>query len=94
VSLRNRLIVGLADIDAGSRVHDVVQHISGTTNALTVTPPTVVVGATTVTVGASTSSIGFFGAAATVKPTGITAGTTGLTLLQQSLANLGLITVV
>jgi hypothetical protein len=82
MSLRNTLIVGLANEQHGGRVADVVQHQTGATNALTV-------GATNVTVGASTSNLGFYGAAVTAKPTGVTLN--NVTAIANALANLGLI---
>lgn len=82
MTLRNTLIVGLASEQHGGRVADVVQHLTGATNALTV-------GATNVTVGASTSSLGFYGAAVTARPSGVTLN--NVTSIANALANLGLI---
>lgn len=75
MTLHNRLIVGLADETVGKRVADVIQHVTGTSNG--------------VTVGASTGVLGFYGAAVTTKPTGVTLN--NATAIANALANLGLI---
>ena len=85
MTLKNTLVVGLANELHGARVADVVQHQTGATNALTV-------GATNITVGASTSNLGFYGAAVTAKPTGVTLN--NVTAIANALSNLGLITTV
>jgi hypothetical protein len=89
MTLRNKLIVGLAAEDAGSRVADVVQHCTGTDAALTISPGTLTVGAATVSVGATTGRVGFFGAAVTTRPSGVTLN--NVTSIANALANLGLI---
>lgn len=80
MSLKNKLIVGLADEEIGSRVADALQHVTGGTNALTV-------GATQVRVGVSGGSVGFLGAAATAAQ-GVTLS--NVTTVAQALINLGL----
>lgn len=65
---RNQLIIGLANQQLANTIWDDLQHLTGATSALTVSPPTLVVSATTNTIGASTSVVGFFGAAATAQP--------------------------
>lgn len=92
MTLRNKLIVGLADETVGLRVADVIQHITGSTDSLTLAPSSVAVGATTVSVGGTTSRLGFFGAAVTTRQTGVTAG--NVTATQNALVNLGLISTV
>lgn len=82
MTLKNKLIVGLADEAIGSRVADALQHVTGGTNALTI-------GATSVRVGVSGGSLGFFGAAVTARPSGVTVG--NVTAVANALANLGLI---
>lgn len=52
-TLRNALIVGLASEQRGREVADVMQHLTGTTNGITV--------------GASTGVLGFYGATPVVK---------------------------
>lgn len=89
-TLRNTLIVGLASDQFGNQLANSLQHMAGTTNALTV-GATVVGGAATigVVVGVTGGSLGFFGAAVTAKPTSVTLG--NVTSLQTALVNLGLI---
>lgn len=53
MTTRNTLVVGLANESVGARVSDVIQHITGTTNGITV--------------GASTGVLGFYGATPVVK---------------------------
>ena len=89
MSLKNKLIVGLADEDAGSRVANVIQHTTGSANALTISPATVTVGASTVSLGVSDGRLGFYGAAVTTKPSGVTLNSA--TAIANALANLGLI---
>ena len=82
MSFKQKLIIGLADEELGSRVADALQHVTGGTNALTV-------GATQVQVGVTGGSVGFFGAAVTARPSGVTVG--NVTAVANALANLGLI---
>lgn len=88
-TLRNTLVVGLASDQFGNQVANAVQHMAGTTNALTV-GATVVGGAATigVVVGVTGGSVGFYGAAVTAKPA-VTLG--NVTSLTNALVNLGLI---
>lgn len=82
MGLKAKLIVGLADEEIGSRVADALQHVTGSSNALTV-------GATTVLVGVTGGSLGFFGSAVTARPSGVTLN--NVTAVANALANLGLI---
>jgi hypothetical protein len=66
VSVRTKIVIGLADEETGTRVANVVDNIAG-----------------------GPSSLGFFGAAATVRPTGVTLN--NVTSIANALANLGLI---
>lgn len=75
MTLRNTLVVGLANEMRGNQVADVMQHLTGTTNGITV--------------GASTGVLGFYGAAVTTKPSGVTLN--NVTAIANALANLGLI---
>lgn len=74
-TLRNALIVGLGSEQRGREIADAMQHLTGTTNGITV--------------GASTGVLGFFGAAVTTRPSGVTVG--NVTAVANALANLGLI---
>ena len=89
MSLKNKLIVGLADEEVGSRVADVIQHTTGSAGALTISPATVTVGASTASVGVSGGRLGFYGAAVTTRPSGVTLN--NVTAIANALANLGLI---
>jgi hypothetical protein len=81
MTLKSKLIVGLADEAIGSQVADALQHVTGGTDALTV-------GATKVSLGVSGGSLGFFGAAVTARPAAVTVNATGIA---GALINLGLI---
>lgn len=82
MSLKAKLVIGLADEEIGNRVANALQHVTGGTNALTV-------GATNVRVGVSGGSVGFFGSAVTARPSGVTLN--NATAIANALANLGLI---
>lgn len=64
-TLRNTLVVGLASDQFGNQVANSVQHLAGTTNALTV--------------AASTASLGFYGATPVAKPAVVLGNVTSLT---------------
>lgn len=81
--LRNKLIVGLADIDAGQAVYAASRHVTASATALTVQAPQVVVGS------ATTSLLGFCGAAATTRAS--SASVTDYASLKVALQNYGLI---
>jgi len=82
---RNKLIVGLADDDAGQRVYAGTRHLTASAAAVPVGASTanVIVGSGT------TSNIGFFGAAATGRVP--SASVTDVTSLKTALQNYGLI---
>ena len=82
MTLRNRLIVGLAAEDAGSRVADVIQHCTGVSDALTV-------GATTTRVGVAGGTVAFFGGTGSTRAT--SAAVTDFATLKVALQNYGLI---
>lgn len=86
---RNQLIIGLANQQLANTIWDELQHLTGASNALTVSPPTLTVSATTNTIGASTSSVGFFGAAATVQP--VVPNSSNTTTIANALLALGLV---
>ena len=79
---RRKIVIGLADQQAGDEVANVVRHTTGTTNALTI-------GATQLRLGVTGGSVGFFGAAVTARPSGVTLN--NVTSIANALANLGLI---
>lgn len=85
---RLQLTIGLADQQLANTIWDELQHLTGATSALTISPPSLVVGATTATVGASTSVIGFFGAAATAQP--VLTSASNSTAIANALIALGL----
>lgn len=82
MSLKAKIIVGLADEEVGSRVADVIQHVTGSDSALTV-------GSTTLKLGVSGGTLGFFGAAGVTRAT--SAAVTDFATLKTALQNYGLI---
>jgi hypothetical protein len=82
-TLRNKLIVGVADNDAGQALYAAARHVSANATALTVQAPQVVVGS------ATTSQLGFFGAAVTSRAA--SAAVTDYLSLKVVLQNYGLI---
>lgn len=82
MSLKAKIIVGLADEQIGARVADAIQHVTGTDSALTV-------GGTTLKLGLTGGTIGFFGAAGAVRAT--SAAVTDYASLKTALQNYGLI---
>jgi hypothetical protein len=82
VSLKAKLIIGLADEEIGSRVADSLQHLTGVTNALTV-------GATTTRVGVTGGTVAFFGGTGSTRAT--SAAVTDFASLKVALQNYGLV---
>jgi hypothetical protein len=82
MGLRAKLIVGLADEDVGGRVADVVQHVTGTSSALTV-------GATTTRIGVTGGTVAFFGGTGSTRAT--SAAVTDFASLKTALQNYGLV---
>ena len=72
---RNQLIIGLANQQLANTIWDDLQHLTGTTNALTI--------------GASTAVIGFFGATGSTRAT--SAAVTDYASLKVALQNYGLV---
>jgi hypothetical protein len=72
---RNQLIIGLANQQLANTIWDELQHLSGTTNALTI--------------GASTAVLGFFGATGSTRAT--SAAVTDYASLKVALQNYGLV---
>lgn len=81
MTLRNTLVVGLANERFGNAIADELQHLTGGTNALTI-------GATNVLVGVTGSSLGFLGATPVVRQQ---CTTNSVTALHACLVNLGLV---
>jgi hypothetical protein len=82
VSLKAKLIIGLADEEIGSRVADSLQHLTGVSDALTV-------GATTTRVGVSGGTVAFFGGTGSTRAT--SAAVTDFASLKVALQNYGLV---
>lgn len=53
-SIRQKIIIGMADVQAGDEIGNVVRHTTGTTNALTI-------GSTTLRLGVTGGTMGFLG---------------------------------
>ena len=53
-SIRQKIIVGMADVQAGDEIGNVVRHTTGVTNALTI-------GSTTLRLGVTGGTMGFHG---------------------------------
>lgn len=81
MTLRNTLVVGLANEQHGNALADELQHLTGGTNALTI-------GATNVRVGVTGGSLGVLGAAPVVRQQ---CTTNTVTALHACLANFGLV---
>lgn len=82
MSLRAKLIVGLADEEIGGRVADALQHATGTSSALTV-------GATTTRLGVTGGTVAFFGGTGSTRAT--SAAVTDFATLKVALQNYGLV---
>lgn len=81
-SIRQKIIIGLADVQAGDEIGNVVRHTTGTTNALTI-------GSTSLRLGVTGGTMGFFGHTGTSRPT--SASVTDYASLKTALQNIGLI---
>ena len=82
MSLRAKLIVGLADEEIGSRLADSLQHVTGASNALTV-------GATVSRFGVTGGTVAFFGGTGSTRAT--SAAVTDFLSLKGALQNYGLV---
>lgn len=82
MTLRNKLIVGLADETVGQRVADAIQHVTGNTDALTA-------GATTTRIGVAGGTVAFFGGTGSTRAT--SAAVTDFASLKVALQNYGLV---
>jgi hypothetical protein len=81
-SVRRKIVIGLADQQAGDEVANVVRHTTGTTNALTV-------GATTLRLGVAGGTVAFFGGTGSTRAT--SAAVTDFASLKTALQVYGLI---
>jgi hypothetical protein len=80
--VRQKIIIGLADVQAGDEIGNVVRHTTGTTNALTI-------GSTTLRLGVTGGTVAFFGGTGSTRPAG--AGITDFATLKTALQAYGLI---
>ena len=81
-SVRQKIIIGLADEQAGNEIGNVVRHTTGTSSALTV-------GATTLRLGVTGGTVAFFGGTGSTRAT--SAAVTDFATLKTALQNYGLI---
>jgi hypothetical protein len=81
-SVRQKIIIGLADEQAGNEIGNVVRHTTGTSSALTV-------GATTLRLGVTGGTLAFFGGTGSTRAT--SAAVTDFATLKTALQNYGLI---
>lgn len=81
-SVRQKIIIGLADEQAGNEIGNVVRHTTGTSNALTV-------GASTLRLGVTGGTLAFFGGTGSTRAT--SAAVTDFATLKTALQNYGLI---
>jgi hypothetical protein len=89
MSLRNKLIVGLADEEAGSRVAAVASAVESLASAVTGSPADVTVAGTVTRVAASGGTLAFFGVTGSARAT--SAAVTDFATLKTALQNYGLI---
>jgi hypothetical protein len=81
-SVRQKIIIGLADEQAGNEIGNVVRHTTGTSSALTV-------GASTLRLGVTGGTLAFFGGTGSTRAT--SAAVTDFATLKTALQNYGLI---
>lgn len=81
-AIRQKIIIGLADVQAGEEIGAVVRHTTGTTNALTI-------GATNLRLGVAGGTVAFFGGTGSTRAT--SAAVTDFATLKVALQNYGLI---
>lgn len=81
-SVRQKIIIGLADEQAGNEIGNVVRHTTGTSSALTV-------GASTLRLGVTGGTVAFFGGTGSTRAT--SAAVTDFATLKTALQNYGLI---
>ena len=81
-SIRQKIIIGLADVQAGDEIGNVVRHTTGTTNALTI-------GSTTLRLGVTGGTVAFFGGTGSTRAT--SAAVTDFATLKVALQAYGLV---
>ena len=81
-AIRQKIIIGLADVQAGEEIGAVVRHTTGTATALTI-------GATTLRLGVTGGTLAFFGGTGSTRAT--SAAVTDFASLKTALQNYGLI---
>jgi hypothetical protein len=81
-SIRQKIIIGLADVQAGDEIGNVVRHTTGTTNALTI-------GSTTLRLGVTGGTVAFFGGTGSTRAT--SAAVTDFATLKTALQAYGLV---
>lgn len=80
--VRQKIIIGMADAQAGDEIGNVVRHTTGTTNALTI-------GSTTLRLGVTGGTVAFFGGTGSARAT--SAAVTDFATLKTALQAYGLI---
>ena len=81
-SIRQKIIVGMADVQAGDEIGNVVRHTTGVTNALTI-------GSTTLRLGVTGGTVAFFGGTGSTRAT--SAAVTDFATLKVALQAYGLV---
>ena len=81
-SIRQKIIIGLADVQAGDEIGNVVRHTTGVTNALTI-------GSTTLRLGVTGGTVAFFGGTGSTRAT--SAAVTDFATLKVALQAYGLV---
>lgn len=81
-SIRQKIIIGMADVQAGDEIGNVVRHTTGTTNALTI-------GSTTLRLGVTGGTVAFFGGTGSTRAT--SAAVTDFATLKVALQAYGLV---
>lgn len=81
-SIRQKIIIGLADVQAGDEIGNVVRHTTGVTNALTI-------GSTTLRLGVTGGTVAFFGGTGSARAT--SAAVTDFATLKTALQAYGLV---
>ena len=81
-SIRQKIIIGLADVQAGDEIGNVVRHTTGVTNALTI-------GSTTLRLGVTGGTVAFFGGTGSTRAT--SAAVTDFATLKTALQAYGLV---
>jgi hypothetical protein len=80
--VRQKIIIGLADVQAGDEIGNVVRHTTGVTNALTI-------GSTTLRLGVTGGTVAFFGGTGSTRAT--SAAVTDFATLKVALQAYGLV---